>query len=363
MIRPVETVSESISQWFWAQDFDDVLYELDIDGLRRGHTFAAVEYDKAARVIMLNHIPAHDVLEFWPAHGPLEYIRFRREVSAPKKASEEIIYELQLIDGALQITREMGEDTEPEQVALAVFPIVKLQYSENQFRPFFMALAQLERAYFEGRSLQQHALTFSRFEILWTNATLGDTVTLSGIGPRSLIKLGEPGTSLNALQGGGAGIEAGRVDLQELTEKMTLLSARPLQADGIRSATEVNVSSGQQDAPIRRLADMRINAVREIVRIAGEWMSATGLGSVDTGNLEQYDVSGKNDFTPLVAGNADAQMLLNALAVGAIDSATFRRGFVEAIPSLRGVDPDDIADRVGGGDGMDRYLTPYAPPL
>ena len=43
MIRPVETVAESISQWFWAQDFDDVLYELDIDGLRRGHTFAAVE--------------------------------------------------------------------------------------------------------------------------------------------------------------------------------------------------------------------------------------------------------------------------------------------------------------------------------
>jgi hypothetical protein len=298
----------------------------------------------AENIPVVANIPAADMLEAWPETGQeLKYVRFRRVVTAPEGADPVTwVYRMRTTENRTEVTvwndaagGEFAEVSRDEQDG--ELRAVRLQYSEEPYEPYFRDLAALSEAYWQSSAFQVHSESFARFNLLW-GVGLPDEMRIASIGPHALLKLGEGGT-LNALEGGGAGIEAGRLDLETLQNQMSQLAARPMRSDGIRTATEVGRDSTQEDAPIRRLADMRLAALREIMRFAA------GLLGIAQ-ELGNYDVAGENEFEEIVPGNQDAQQLLNALAVGAIDGETFRQGIVRAIPALHGVDPADIADRL-----------------
>jgi hypothetical protein len=127
---------------------------------------------------------------------------------------------------------------------------------------------------------------------------------------------------------------------------MAAMSSRPFTADGIKSATEVNRSVQQEDAPVRRIAEMELESLRSIMIIAAE------LLSIQLSDALSYDIVGNTEFGQITSDPQDAQNLLNAFVSGAIDRTTYLEGIVKSIESLKGIDPADIADRLGGGDGF-----------
>lgn len=347
--KPVSTVPEWLMNWFWDLSYENIMYDARIDGIRHGVTFLICDLDEQEGVVV-RQVEAADMLSYWPENGPLQYVKFKRQITSPKDKPYNLIYEIEQQDeGVLEFavySNESGDYVEITREAAQVpfFPVVKLQYSEDGYCPYFYDLACLNEAHWQSSAMQTNALSFSRFNLIWGNG-LPDDLEFSGIGPSALLALGEGGT-LDKLEGGGAGIEAGRHDLETLEAQMAMLSARPLVADGVRSATEVNRSSQQEDAPIRRLADMEIAATRELLRIAAMWADYSGLSSIDIEDLAQYDVEGTNEFVQIETSAQDAQVIGQLFAAGILDRDTAIRGIIGSIPALRDVDPADVIERI-----------------
>jgi hypothetical protein len=322
------------------------------------------------------HIPATDMLEHHPVdgHAPLSYARFRRVVTGIEGEDPiTLIYRIVAGDAGVtvQIFTDAGGGSQVRAASASPVPgqavpgsllemgnyvmlsqitipgadelrVIKFRYSEKPFRPYFIDLAELSAAYWRASAMYVNALSFAGYNIIWGTG-FPDDLSVVDIGPHVLIKLAEGGT-LGALQGGGAGIDAARQDMMDLQADMDKLAATPMQADGLKTATEVSRDATATDSPIKRLAEMRIKGVREIMRYA-----AILMGLPD--ELEVYDVIGETDFNPMQATGAEAGPILNAYAVGLLDKETARAGLVRALVSLDGIDPADIEDREED-DGM-----------
>jgi hypothetical protein len=331
-LSPAEDAPQALADWFWAQKPADLLHAVDIDGLRHGESYLLVDEN-------IQHIPAPDMLEAWPESGRPTYIRFQRKITQPAGGEPvTIIYEMREINAVVEIAEYIDGKVKAARTVPAPLRCVRFEYSENQ-RPYFEQLAYLAAAYWNSASMQQHALGFSRFNIISGNDIPADIMTM-GVGPSTMISLPE-GSGLSVLEGGGAGIEAGERDLAELVRQMDAIGVGPMQADGLRqTATETNRDATVTDAPIKRLADMRLEAVNQVARYAAALL---GLPAGD----DVFYITGSNEFAPIQPGGvAD---LVQLFAAGVLDAQTVREAAVIAVPALRGVDPAEIAARIDAG--------------
>lgn len=339
---PSQETNEKIVSWYWKNNPTKLVYRMDISGIREGHSFVLLSTKDDWDIIPIL-IKASEMEEFYPENPEqgeeIEYIRFKRYL---RDTTAQITVE-RTGNTLLKTTNISGLISE-EVIPLPEIPIVKFQYSEDQFFPYFVDVLYLNQSHWISTSFQENALKFSRFNLLWTDSLDSET-EMSGIGPHTMIKLKQPGAVLGALEGGGAGIEAGRQDLLDLERVMTELSARPLIADGFKSATEVNRSGKKEDAPIMRLADMRVTGFIELFR------KYSMMIGEDISDPLSYDAMPAADLSSSISTPQDAQNLLQAFVAGAIDRKTYIDAIVRAIPALKGVDPADISDRLGGGDG------------
>lgn len=157
------------------------------------------------------------------------------------------------------------------------------------------------------------------------------------VGAASAVKLPQ-GADMKFVEHTGAAIEAGRVSLQDLEERMRQSGAELLVLDTKMTATQVNSENAVGMCTLQRIASGLEDALDLALQYTADW-----VGAGEGGHVTLF-----GDYAASSLSEASEQLVLSAQQAGLISKATAinelkRRGTFSAQ-----VDPDDEAGAIEG---------------
>lgn len=203
-------------------------------------------------------------------------------------------------------------------------------------KPPLLGLAHMNVEHWQSSSDQQTILHVARVPILAVTGVEDDKWKLT-VGAASAVKLPQ-GSEMMFVEHTGKAIEAGRVSLQDLEERMRQSGAELLVLDTKMTATQVNSENAVGMCTLQRIAAGLQDALNLALQYTADWVSA-GEG----GHVTLFD-----DYAASSLSEASEQLVLSAQQAGLISKATAinelkRRGTFSAQ-----VDPDDEAGAIEG---------------
>jgi hypothetical protein len=197
-------------------------------------------------------------------------------------------------------------------------------------RPPLLDLAYKNIEHWQSSSDQRNVLTVARFPILvGAGVNPQDPMT---IGPNNYIGLREPTASLRFVEHGGAAINAGRTDLEDIKAEMAILGLSLLlpQQSGSPTATAKALDGAESVTELQRLVGVYENFLNEIVYWIARW---NGMTHEEAYDLPKLHIN--QDYAKLLNMDAGVQALMTAragkdISRGALISAMKRRNILPA---------------------------------
>lgn len=150
-------------------------------------------------------------------------------------------------------------------------------------RPPLEDLAWTNALHWQSSSDQRHILHIARVPILF-GAGFATETTAQTISVSRMIKNSDPNAKLSYVEHTGKAIEAGRVDLQDIEDRMTVLAMEPLMPrTGNTTATAKAIDTAEAASALECMAGDLEDCIELALQYTDRWMSGTGenIGSVE----------------------------------------------------------------------------------
>lgn len=213
-------------------------------------------------------------------------------------------------------------------------------------KPPLLDLAHLNVSHWQSTSEQRHALTVARFPILACSGASGDDSDAIVVGPNKVLYNEDPQGKFYFVEHTGAAIEAGRLDLEDLEERMANYGAEFLKdRPGDPTATAKAIDSAESGSDLAAIVGVFEDAVAQVLEMmveVGKLSAATEAVANEGGEPNEDGPKGGTielvkAYTPDLADAPGLTSLQAARAAKDLSRENFLRGLV-----LRGVLPEDF---------------------
>lgn len=250
----------------------------------------------------------------------LTQVRILETVTEPKGLFDETSIEQVrvLVPGGWQIWRPVDDDSgrwqlyDAGQTSLDFIPLTCVYATRKghfQSDPPLQDLADLNVKHWQSLSMQDHILDYCRFPILFArNLGLDEGADLK-IGPNGVIIAESENAELKHVEHTGASIDSGRSSIQDLENRMAILSLEPMlqSSPGTLTATKTSIDSSSAASSLMAMAVSLKDALEQSLTHLAAYAPEMETGSV------HMDF----DFV-LNLSSADATVLLQTYQAGAI---------------------------------------------
>jgi hypothetical protein len=191
--------------------------------------------------------------------------------------------------------------------------------------PPLMDIANLNIAHWQSASDQRHILTVARFPILASSGVVDIGTTV--IGPNEHLNTPDTQGRFYYVEHGGAAIEAGRQDMEDLKEEMVTLAMEPLlRKAGNVTATQRAIDAAEGHSDLQNLAIKFSEFLTIAYTMAAMWLQ------IDM--PEDAAVRVFTEFGPTSQESKDIDQLIKMRAQGDISRESFyvelmRRNFLD----------------------------------
>lgn len=324
----------------------DGLTHVLVDYLRGGVTgegeTLAEERARGIRPYLV-HVPARNLIGWRLAEaasgGTLDRVRIREVVVEREGAwGERPVEQIRVLQPGRWEAWQRGAGGSADlwarhawgETSMEAIPLVTIYADRTGFmtgRPGLIDLAWLNLAHWQSSSDQRHILHVARVPILFgRNLKVGEDGI--EIGPNRMIVGDGDNADLRYVEHSGAAIEAGRRDLADLEDRMSVMGLDLLvQRSGGMTATERAIDAARADSALSSATRAVEDGLTGALRLACDWMSidreAAGRVTLDT------DIG----LTPDAAQEID--LLLRMRLAGELSRPAFlseirRRGVIDA---------------------------------
>jgi hypothetical protein len=238
-------------------------------------------------------IPHENVLAAYCEHQNgqevLTHLRLWEEEIVRDGFDEKVIQRVRVIDrGTWELWRKVAKNRwEIESsgtYSLPYIPLVTYYSDREEFmiaRPPLTDLAHVNLAHWQSSSDQINILTVARFPML-AGSGLDEDESQLEIGPRKLLTTKDSNGKYYYVEHSGAAIGAGRDNLKDLEEQMSVLGVELLKKTGTVTATAKAIDSAENLSMLQCMAISFADAIEMAYGIAAEWM---GLGRDKGGSI------------------------------------------------------------------------------
>ena len=174
-----------------------------------------------------------------------------------------------------------------KQTSLSYIPIVAIYTNRTGYfegEPTHAALAELNLEHWISSSEQRRALTFARFPMRVVSGV--DAESNVTLGPDQVLTLPNPDAKASILETTGRGIEAGRLDLEAIENKMqhTGMSIQVQNTSGNVTATAVNANSSEGNSALMAAAVALNDGLNQMLQIFADYSKINEGGTVSVNN-------------------------------------------------------------------------------
>lgn len=226
-------------------------------------------------------------------------------------------WEVHTKQGKKYALSDSGEHNYPDGI-----PLVTCYVNKDGFmtaKPPLEGLAWLNLDHWQGHSDQKNLLRFIRFPILFFKGLSKDEIEEEVIiGPGRKVSSTNPDADGKYLEHTGAAAEAGRQDLLDTEERMTVLGLEPLLSrPGNQTATGQSIDEAKSQSSIQAWIRSLELALYTAFEIAGKWLEIE--------LPEDFKADIYNDFGVSIRATADIDALIKMRQAGELDRETFLR--------------------------------------
>jgi hypothetical protein len=181
---------------------------------------------------------------------------------------------------------EQGKTTKTR---LTYIPMV-IYYTDRESlccaKPPLLDLAYKNIEHWQGASDQNNCLTVARFPILAASGVSAEEGKKI-IGPRSLLKTADAAGKFYYVEHSGAAIEAGKKDLDNLKDEMTMMGIQPLvrKAGGAETATKTGNDAKAQLSDLEAMVIDLEDALEEALEMMLDWATPSGKKDGEAGEV------------------------------------------------------------------------------
>jgi len=246
-------------------------------------------------------VPAANVLG-WKSESingshTLTQVRIREEVTLPEgRFGERLVQRVRVLErGSFTVFEKVIEADgkvswilKPELSGFTSWPditVVPFYTNRTGFyegEPPLRTLAEMNQEHWNSSSEQRHALSFARFAMLCVMGFEDDQKVV--VGPNKTIKA-PIGGDAKYVEPSGAGIEAGRLDLEAIERRMAVAGMElRVENAGSTTATAAAIDSAETNAGLRAVAQSHSDSLNLALYFTGMM-----LGVPEPGTLEVYD--------------------------------------------------------------------------
>ena len=212
---------------------------------------------------------------------------------------------------------ESGTHTYPDGIPLVTCYVKKEGFIVG--KPPLEGLAWMNLAHWQGYSDQKNLLRFIRFPLLFFKGMTADELEKNVvIGPGRKYSSTNPDADAKYLEHSGAAAEAGRKDLIDTEERMTVLGLEPLLSrPGNQTATGQSIDEAKSQSSIQSWIRSLELALYTACEMAAKWVKAE--------LQDEFSIDIFNDFGVSIRATKDIEALLKMRQGGELDRETFLR--------------------------------------
>lgn len=166
--------------------------------------------------------------------------------------------------------------------SLDYIPLVTIYFDREDFmvaRPPMEDLAHVNIAHWQSGSDQANILTVARFPILAASGVSEEEAQIK-IGPKQLLTTISKDGKYYYVEHSGAAIEAGRKDLKDMEEQMSILGIELLKKSGDATATAKAIDTAENLSMLQAFTILFIDGVEKAFGFAAKWMNLASGGSL-----------------------------------------------------------------------------------
>lgn len=364
-VMPADTAADWLKDWWSENDISKILSDIDADGLRKGASYVFVNMTDGE--IQPHLISNCDMLDTVGDPQQFTYAKFKRqkedglyicEVRTEDGYLIQTEHKQYIVDDAVEYKEDSSQEwritdgTESKSLrGFEYLPLVRFQYSEDEYTPYFKDLIQLLIDMWRMSTELQNKVSQQMIDSLWTDGSItkgeGGALKLSS---NQVFELDQPGAKVDRVRSDKDGFDIGQTNNDKVSEQAQSLVNRPFVSDRVRTATESGIDKSERDAPIRRIADMRIKASEWLLYYAGQAANISGQASIDLSNSENYAITGDNKFQLITANPQEANVLIQGYLAGAIPRAAFAQAIINSVQALSGYDAETFLNDLDSGN-------------
>jgi hypothetical protein len=239
-------------------------------------------------------------------------------------------------DGKYGLT-EQGNHTYPDGIPLVTGYFKKT--GNMTAKPPLLGLAWMNLAHWQGYSDQKNLIRYIRFPIPFFKGVTKEDIDDIAVGPGRKIWTSNPDGDAKYLEHSGAAAEAGRQDLKDNEERMTVLGLEPLMSrSGNQVATGMAIDESKCQSSIQAWVQVVELALKQAFGVAGTW--------INTELPEDFKVDIFNDFGLSLRATADITALLQIRQAKELSRETFLREIKRRKLLSETVDIDEETEKI-----------------
>jgi hypothetical protein len=182
-------------------------------------------------------------------------------------------------------------------VTLGAIPLATV-YADRcgymQARPPLLDLAHLNVEHWQSSSDQSNILHIARVPILFASGFREGTLVL---GANSAVSNDDPTATLSYVEHTGAAIEAGRLSIKDIEERMCLMGAQLLvKKPGTRTATEKAIDTAEANSALSLMARNLEDSLEYALQFMADWEGIGPAGEVELtgeiGGIDDMEIEG-----------------------------------------------------------------------
>jgi hypothetical protein len=182
-------------------------------------------------------------------------------------------------------------------VTLGAIPLSTVycdRYGYMQARPPLLDLAHLNVEHWQSSSDQSNILHIARVPILFASGFTPDKLV---IGSGSAVTNDDPTATLSYVEHSGKAIEAGRMSIKDIEERMSLMGAQLLvKKPGTRTATEKAIDTAEANSALSLMARNLEDSLEYALQFMADWEQLGPAGEVELtgeiGGIDDMEIEG-----------------------------------------------------------------------
>lgn len=219
-------------------------------------------------------------------NGFAEVVKERIKVLEPGTVE---VYELKKVKGQ----KEQWVSVDKWVTGLSYIPLVTFYANREGFmrgKSPLQDLAHLNVTHWQSTAEQRHVLSVSRFPVLACSGAAKDDSDPIVIGPNQVLYNEDPQGKFYYVEYGGAGVDSGWKDLEQLENKMAGYGAEFLKKKpGTQTATARALDSAEASSDLSAMSVVFEDAVAQALDITADWLKlGKAGGTVEV--VKEYDM-------------------------------------------------------------------------